>query len=279
MFNGLVILLLSMLSFTLNATESLINYPSVGKNIAYSKVASLDYSPADEKVSYGKNTEQYALLWRSKQPINKKNSPLVILIHGGCWLSDYDIKHTYALSTGLAQAGFNVWSLEYRRSGATGGGWPVTFNDIKAGIFASSRFNNNEFELANSIVIGHSAGGHLALLAGGVIDKLKGVIGLAAITDIEAYAKGENSCQKVTKDFMQGMPEDKPTAYKQANPSKQPLHTHTILLQGDIDNIVPPFALSELNRQVIMVDGVSHFDWIHPGSMAFSVLIQSLNGL
>jgi acetyl esterase/lipase len=50
--------------------------------------------------------------------------------------------------------------------------------------------------------VGHSAGGHLALLAGGEIKRLKGVIGLAAITDIAEYAMGSNSCQKVTNNFM-----------------------------------------------------------------------------
>ena len=57
--------------------------------------------------------------------------------------------------------------------------------------------------------MGHSAGGHLALLAGGEIKQLKGVISLAAITDIAEYAAGTNSCHEVTKDFMQGMPKDK----------------------------------------------------------------------
>ncbi|MFP3830689.1 alpha/beta hydrolase, partial [Pseudomonas sp. SIMBA_021] len=89
-------------------------------------------------------------------------------------------------STGLAQAGFNVWSVEYRRSGKSGVGWPVTFDDIKAGILASSVYNSGEFKLNNTVVIGHSAGGHLALLAGGQMSELKGVIGLAPITDIKA---------------------------------------------------------------------------------------------
>ena len=268
-----------MLSFTANSAQPIVKFPSVEKNVPYSKVAALPFATADEKISYGTNTEQYALLWRAKQAQNNKHNPLVILIHGGCWLSAYDIQHTYALSAGLAQAGFNVWSLEYRRTGAAGGGWPITFDDVKAGILASASYNNGEFKLNQSILVGHSAGGHLALLAGGKINQLKGVIGLAAITDIEAYAQGENSCQSVTKDFMQGMPADKPVEYELANPAKQPLHINSILLQGDTDNIVPPIELSQLKRTVIMLDGVGHFDWIHPGSMAFSTLIQNLNGL
>ena len=73
----------------------------------------------------------------------------------------------------------------YRRSGDIGGGWPGTYNDVKAGILASANYNSSVFDLAKSVLVGHYAGGHLALLAGGAIEQLKGVIDLAAITDIE----------------------------------------------------------------------------------------------
>jgi len=277
--NWLLILSLSILSFTVKASPPLIKFPKVEKDVAYSKVAALPFRPADEQIAYGEAPLQYALLWRAKKLDIKQQNPLVILIHGGCWLSAYDIQHTYALSTGLAQAGFNVWSLEYRRSGDIGGGWPGTYDDVKAGILASARYNNAEFELTQSVLVGHSAGGHLALLAGGAIKQLEGVIGLAAITDIAEYAVGTNSCQQVTKDFMQGMPKDKPADYDMANPSQQPLHVNTFILQGDKDNIVPAFKLDKLEPKVIMLEGGGHFDWIHPGSEAFSTLTQQLNGL
>jgi acetyl esterase/lipase len=281
----LIILSLSMLPLSAVASQSTIKFPSVANNVAYSKVAALPFTAADENISYGADPLQYALLWRAnkvtkvKNIENKQAYPLVILIHGGCWLSAYDIQHTYALSTGLAQAGFNVWSLEYRRSGDIGGGWPGTYDDVKAGILASARYNNGEFELTKSVLVGHSAGGHLALLAGGTIKPLKGVIGLAAITDIAEYAVGTNSCQQVTKNFMHGMPKDRPAEYNMANPSQQPLHVNTSILQGNKDNIVPAFKLDKLEPKVIMLEGVGHFDWIHPGSEAFSTLTQQLNGL
>ena len=55
---------------------------------------------------------------------------------------------------------------------------------------------------------------------------------------------------------MQGMPKDKLIEYQLANPSKQPLHVNTFILQGDKDNIVPAFELDKLKRKVIMLDGV-----------------------
>jgi acetyl esterase/lipase len=110
--NWLIVLSLSFLSFTVFASQSVIKFPTVDNDVAYSIVEVLPFSAADENISYGAEPLQYALLWPAKK-INKlenKQPPLVILIHGGCWLSQYNIQNTYALSTGLAQAGFNVWS-------------------------------------------------------------------------------------------------------------------------------------------------------------------------
>lgn len=277
--NWFLTLLLFLFSLSVSASQPKVKFPNVESNVAYSKVAALSFSPAGQKISYGADPLQYALLWRANELNTTAQQPFVVLIHGGCWLSAYDIQHTYALSTGLAQAGFNVWSIEYRRTGDKGGGWPGTYDDVKAGIYAAAKYNNGEFDLANTVLVGHSAGGHLALLAGGEINNFRGVIGLAAITDIEEYAAGENSCQKVTKDFMQGLPKDTPEQYRLANPSKQPLHVNTVILQGDKDNIVPAFELDKLERKSIMLDGVGHFDWIHPGSEAFNTLTQSLSEL
>ena len=55
-----------------------------------------------------------------------------------------------------------------------------------------------------------------------------------------------------------------------ANPGKQPLHVVTIILQGDKDNVVPALGLVKLNRKVMVLDGVGHFDWTHLGSEAFT---------
>lgn len=279
MLNLILIISFSFFAHEVSSIESPIKFPHVENDVAYSKVASLPFAVADDKVFYGQDSEQFSLFWRSKKSQKNNKKPLVILLHGGCWLSAYDIEHTYALSTGLAQSGFNVWSIEYRRSGETGGGWPITFDDVKAGIIASSIYNENEFKLADTIIVGHSAGGHLALLAASKFNHLKGVIGLAAIIDIESYSRGENSCQQVTKEFMQGIPEDKPSAYDLANPIKQILHRNSIILQGNKDTIVPLSQLDQLKKNVIVVDGVGHFDWIHPGSHAFQTLIQQLNKL
>jgi hypothetical protein len=85
----------------------------------------------------------------------------------------------------------------------------------------------------------HSAGGHLALLAGGEVPALAQGIGLSAITDIKAYFAGNNRDQKVTADFMQGSVLQKLAQYTLANPSEQPQDVNRYLLQGALDIIVP----------------------------------------
>ena len=102
-------------------------------NVPYSAVAKLPQVPAEKVVEYGLDSQQYYYHWPAQLDDNPEiddgqRAP-VIMIHGGCWLSAFDISHSIAQANGLAQAGHAVYSLEYRRSGETGGGWPITFND------------------------------------------------------------------------------------------------------------------------------------------------------
>ena len=257
---------------------NIVEYPPVSPNVPYSAVTELGYRQADHKIHYGDDQHQYALLWQASTSSTTRQKPLIVLIHGGCWLNAFDITHTFPLSTGLSQAGFDVWSLEYRRTGDEGGGWPGTFADIQQGIQAATQYDER-YTLNNMIIIGHSAGGHLALLAGSIMQQLKGIVGLAAITNIEQYSRGSNSCQRVTKDFMTGTFEEKPGTYKLANPIQQPHHPNSILLQGDADGIVPQSQALNSGFPTEMISEAGHFDWIHPGSDAYTILIQTLEAM
>ena len=119
-----------------HASAGPVVYPPVEGNVSYKQVTELDFTPAAKKLPYGNadNGLQYGLLWLPVVSEPAEKSPLVILVHGGCWLNAYDIEHTYPLSTALAQDGYAVWSLEYSRTGDSGGGWPGTFEDIKMGL-------------------------------------------------------------------------------------------------------------------------------------------------
>jgi len=250
-------------------------------NVSYKSVTELGFTKANEKLVYGEeNPElQYGLLWLPKKPAADENAPLIVLIHGGCWLNAFDIRHSFPLSSALAQAGYAVWSLEYRRTGDEGGGWPGSYEDIKRGLAFTQMLSDYPLDLDRMVLMGHSAGGHLALLAAAENEHIDAVIGLAAITDIIEYSRGSNSCQTATIDFMGGVYEAIPSTYQAANPTSRPVHEKTLLLQGDIDTIVP-FEQSELpGARPFVLEDAGHFDWVHPGTEAYQLLLSTLEGL
>ncbi len=254
-------------------------------NVGFNSVLALPVKNQDMKLAYGTAALQFGLL---SLPVTKVSTkpPLVIFVHGGCWLNAYDIGHSKALSQALTEAGYAVWSLEYRRVGDEGGGWPGSFNDIVQGIhYAQAQFEQYGVDVNRIALMGHSAGGQLALLAGEKLagDKkaaqIQAVIGLAAITDMASYAKGSNSCQSATAQFIGASPEKAPELYQQASPSPDKIHPKTLLLQGSADQIVPTTQATDSGMPYRMVEKAGHFDWIHPQSAAYSQLILTLQEL
>lgn len=261
-----------------NDLETHIDYTSVPAQVSFKSVMELPSAEPDEKMAYGDDPFQYGLLW---QPKTKSKKPLIIMIHGGCWLNAFGVDHSYPMATTLAQQGFPVWSLEYRRTGDEGGGWPGSFDDIKLALSKTHSLLKQHAQTDKIILMGHSAGGHLALLAASENTALNfsKIIGLAAITDVSRYAMGQNSCQQATPQFMSGMPSEQPTAYQNASLVYRQLPNQTILLQGNADNIVPVLQsqLHQVNSE--MTEGAGHFDWIHPGSPAFKHLLKLINSV
>lgn len=249
--------------------------------MSYGSVTALDFASADVKLVYGDVDPdlQYGLLWLPDHLGPLENAPLIVLIHGGCWLNEYDIQHSFPLSSALAAAGYAVWSLEYRRTGDVGGGWPGTFEDIRQGVAYTSMLKNYPVDLDRIVIMGHSAGGHLALMAATEFEDFDAVIGLAAITDVVEYSRGENSCQTATIAFMGGAYETNPAAYQAANPVSKVLNDNTILLHGDSDAIVPLEQSQISGVTTVVVDDAGHFDWVHPGTAAFQVLLSTLEDI
>lgn len=246
-------------------------------NVSFSSVMKLPFDEASEKISYGKDPLQYGLLWKAG---DSEGRPLVVLIHGGCWLNAFGVDHAQPMSSALAQAGFDVWALEYRRIGDDGGGWPGSFEDIQAGITHVNQLPQT-INRKEVVLIGHSAGGHLALLAKqkhnpSTQPKIVRMIGLAAITDMASYAAGQNSCQVAGPQFMGGTAEEMPAAYQAANPKQHGPYNNTVLLQGQSDVIVPEGQAKLDGAVTLKLASSGHFDWIHPKSQAFDMLLKLL---
>ena len=268
-------LALGMLIFSISLTYAAETNTAL-KNASFADVLTVPYRQSDATISYGSDQFQFGQLWL---PTTSSTRASLVLIHGGCWLNEFDIDYSNALSSALADAGYAVWSLEYRRTGDKGGAWPGTFEDIITGI--NSLNNIGEINTENLAILGHSSGGHLALLAGARSELLVMepdlIVGLAAISDVVNYAAGSNTCQAATPLFMGGNVSDRAQEYFNANPSNHGLHKNTVLLQGDIDEIVPLAQATLPGARTIISIGASHFDWAHPDTLAYRRLLELLD--
>jgi acetyl esterase/lipase len=244
------------------------------KQVTFQQVRELPSKAPQEKYTYGPHSSQYINYWSA--PKKSDSVADIIFIHGGCWLKDYDITHTNPASEALSSAGFNVWSIEYRRLGQESGDWPASLNDVKTAIaFIGEKLNGRPIA-----VMGHSAGGHLALLATAndtpASPNIEAVIGLAAITDMVSYTQTDGSCNRAALNLMKtayGNASD----YQKASPRTQKLHDNTWLIQGDADPIVPLSQTHNIDVETEILEGAGHFDLIHPHSSAWKAIIKRLN--
>lgn len=259
-----------------NAEVADIKYPDVNPQVSFKSITDLPIKQPDNSVAYGNDPLQHGLVWLPKTTTHK---PLTILIHGGCWLNAFGVDHVYPMATALSQAGHPVWALEYRRTGDAGGGWPGSFHDISLALSQLQLLSKVGVDTSRPVLMGHSAGGHLALLAASDFpeDYFSQVIGLAAITDISRYALGDNSCQQATSEFMGGLPHEQSSAYQAANLIGRKLPDNVTLMQGEADQIVPVIQSELYDTPRMLVKKAGHFDWIHPGSPAFKKLLDVIN--
>lgn len=260
--------------------------------------------PATKRFYYGKEKMQFADL---RLPTGSGPFPVVILIHGGCWLSKADqlsinLKLMSPLATSLTKEGIATWNVEYRSVDQQGGGWPGTYEDVSNAIhylpLIAYRYHLN---LKKIIVLGHSTGGQLALwsVAQAKLPKssilyskenlsFSGVISLAGPGSLTAFypLQGCVCGQKVITQMMHGSPFEKPALYRQASPIELlPLGVKQILITGTEDFSVPPILGQEYvaaakkagdKAQFIEIKGGGHFELIDPNSNAWPVVRQTV---
>jgi acetyl esterase/lipase len=169
-----------------------------------------------QRISYGPDPLQFGDL---RLPEGGGPHPVVVVIHGGFWRAIYDLEYIAPVCDALTAAGAATWNLEYRRIGNPGGGWPGTFDDVRAGALhlrgMDRQFN---LDLHRVIALGHSAGGHLALRLGSSRGlPLAGIVSLAGVADLRKACELRLS-KDVVADFLAGSPQEIPDRYAQASP-------------------------------------------------------------
>ena len=162
--------------------------------------------------------------------------PVVVLLHGGYWRSKYGKSLMRAVAADLARRGFGAWNVEYRRVGRHGGGWPMTFDDVGAAIDRLAELRDPRLDLDAVDVVGHSAGGELAIWAAarrGARVEVRRVVAQAAVLDM--VAAGEPVAE-----FLGGRPDEVPERYAAADPMQLiPLGKPTLIVHGGDDETVP----------------------------------------
>jgi acetyl esterase/lipase len=255
---------------------------------------------AAARIAYGPGVSQFGELWLPKGP---GPHAVAVLLHGGCWqasVASLDMMNPMAQA--LQARGYAVWNLEYTRLGEDGG-YPRTFTDAGAGLDRLRLLAKTyPLDLGRVVIIGHSAGGHLALWlaarrylpAGSVLkatDPLlpKAVVSLAGIGDLAAFAaEGPGACHEAsTVPALVGKGRADPfadTSPIRLLPSRVP----TLMVSGDHDSIVPPIFGSAFVRAAAakgdeattsLVAAGDHFALINPKSDAFALIVPRIDRL
>ena len=235
--------------------------------------------------AYGIAPEQFGTL---KLPAGDPLHRVVVLVHGGFWRARYGADLMEPLVADLVGRGYATWNLEYRRVGQLGGGYPGTLADVAAGVdHLAALGDDHGLDLERVAVVGHSAGGHLALWTGsrhllgsghpGVdpVVRPAQVIGQAAVVDLAGAAR-EGLGANATQDFMGGEPADLADAYAIAQPVLS--RDTAVLVHGDADDVVPVEQSTRFGHEaeVVVVEGEGHMDVIDPQSRSWAAVVGRL---
>ncbi|HEY2939567.1 MAG TPA: alpha/beta hydrolase [Gaiellaceae bacterium] len=227
--------------------------------------------PADARLVYGEGPLQFGDL---RLPAGDGPFPLAVVIHGGYWQATYNLIHTGHMCIALAEAGIATWNLEYRRLGDVGGGWPGTGEDVAR---ALEFVDELPLEARSVVLVGHSAGGQLALWA--TKRAQLPVVALAPVADVR------ESAQRTAPDgaparFVGG------SRFEELSPLELlPLGVPQILIHGTADESVP-YAMSARyveaaggEAELVTLEGTGHFELIDPQAREWPQVLRTIEKL
>ena len=219
--------------------------------------------------------------------------PTVVLVHGGYWQPGYDRSLEDAVAADLAGRGYLVWNVDYT---AADGGWPTTLLDVAAAHDHLVRGSlASRVDPARTALVGHSAGGHLALWlasrrrlppsapGAGPAAPLPALV--VAQAPVAALADGarERLGGGAVLDLLGGTPEQVPERYRVTDPvALAPAGVPAVLLHSRDDALVP-YAQSEAyaaaaqgTARLVEVPG-DHFAHLDPANPAVEELRRALS--
>lgn len=252
------------------------------------------------RLQYGSDPYQYGDL---RVPEGAGPHPVLMLIHGGFWRARYDLHLMDAMANDWQARGYVTWNIEYRRVGQPGGGWPGTAEDVVSAVGYLAAISDQglaNMDLSRFGVVGHSAGGHLALwqatrywpreIRGAqgelqVTIKPQAVIALAPVSDLVSMHKDRIDDSPVAA-FLGGLPEEETRAYQEASPiTNLPIGVPQVIVHGTADTNVPyeqSVRYVQAARQAgdtmhwIGLVGIDHFAIIDPKSDVWQRIVDAV---
>jgi len=248
-------------------------------------ILTLPAPAADHHVAYATDPNQFVDLRSPAIRPPEAGFPLVINIHGGFWRAQYDLAHAGHLCAALTNLGLVTANLEYRRVGNEGGGWPGTFGDLCAAYeFLIEHAEEYHIDAKRIVIMGHSAGGQLALCLAAQKSHVRGVVSLAGVVNLQ-WAYELHLSHDAVVEFLGGAPSEVPERYREADPMRLSLKkVEQMLLHGSIDEEIPvAFSRDYVvhknekkeNVQLIEIPGTDHYDLIDPRAEAWKVIEKS----
>ncbi len=251
-----------------------------------------------DRISYAESASTYG---RLRVPNGAGPFPVAVLVHGGCWVAEVNIDYFEPLEQALVRRGFAVWSLEYRRVGEPGGGYPNTYRDVGLGTdHLRTLAANRPLDLSRVIAVGHSAGGALALWLARraslpkesalYVERplpLAGVVGLAPAVDLENIAKTQ-ACGPDVARMWEEPASERAARFAQMSVMTTPVvDTRTAVILGDLDTEWTPAGRRYVERaraagahvELTVVPGADHMAVADPRSPAWPALTRALDAL
>ena len=241
----------------------------------------------DARLTYGTDPNQFGEL---RLPKTKGPFAVVMNIHGGFWRSKYTLAHAGHLCAALTAKAIATWNIEYRRVDNPGGGWPGTFEDIRnAYRYLPQIAKRYDFDSTKILVMGHSAGGQLALCLAAHESSLKRAISLAGVLDLQ-QAWEQHLSHNAVVDFLGGKPSQVPEHYHEADPMQLAIDHATTqwLIHGAGDDVVPSYFSRQYAEQkkkrredvhYTEVSTAGHYDLIDPRSNAWPTVENTVRRL
>jgi acetyl esterase/lipase len=210
-------------------------------------------------------------------------------IHGGYWRARYDLQHASHLCAALTEKGIATFNLEYRRVGNPGGAWPGTFEDVTNGLkYIQQHASEHSIDTRRTVIMGHSAGGQLAICLAHRASSLQGVVSLAGVLDLQRAYDLHLSNDAVVE-FLGGTPQQIPDHYHEASPVDISIpKVQQVIVVGAQDEVVPvafsrDYARVKKQRgeqvELLEIENAGHFDVIDPESKAWAPISQAVQKL